>query len=167
MIHQTELQNQAQLVLDRLQNAEYLHLLLEPLPLFGFLFLFIFLAIGLLFHQTKCRSISLILLILVSLSVIPYQQQRSAAHSRTLATREVNVSKVRQVTQLRAKWQPAYLIFAVIAFVALLSGGRLQFFLNYVVLLLLLFLIPLSLWFHIKEAESFHPNLLESRVQRA
>ena len=77
------------ILLSRIKDAEYAHLLLEPLPLFGLLFGLIFFAVGLYMGQDKCRVAALIVIACSCASVIPYSNYRNKAMPRILQTVEI------------------------------------------------------------------------------
>ena len=59
-----------------LQDPEYLHLLLEPLPVFGFALGMIFLVAGLIMNQNKTRMLALVVIIASAGSVHWYLKMR-------------------------------------------------------------------------------------------
>src|SRR5690349_10650428 len=96
-------------LLSRLKDAEYMYLLLEPLPLFGLFFGLIFFAVGLYMSQDKCRIAALIVIATSCLSVYPMMKERSRAQQRLVLNTDithVSADTFKRQTELRqeTKW---------------------------------------------------------------
>lgn len=153
---------------NRLGNPEYLHLLLEPIPLAGLFFGLLFFSVGLFLKQDKTRLIALIVLAAASLSVIPYTQARDRAMDRILKLRDASYTRlINQQTKLRKETRWVYYTIAGLALITLLGGGKIAALGNYLLLIAGLAALIFTLWLHLKEAEVYHPNLRKATVGMA
>jgi hypothetical protein len=146
------------ILISRIKDAEYAHLLLEPVPLFGLLFGLIFFAVGLWGREDKTRVIALLVIAGACASVIPYTTYRERAQPRVLEMMPLKKS-IKDQTTFRRDTQWVYLTVAGIAILALISSGKIGQFAGYGVLVTGLGALVFSIWLHMKEAEIFHPNI--------
>jgi hypothetical protein len=146
------------ILITRIKDAEYAHLLLEPLPLFGLLFGLIFFAVGLWGREDKTRLIALLVIAGSCASVIPYSNYRDRAQPRILEMMPLKKS-FRDQTALRQDSQWVYFTVAGIAILALIGSGKVGQLASYGVLITGLAALGFSVWLHMKEAEIFHPNI--------
>ncbi|WP_157211117.1 hypothetical protein [Verrucomicrobium spinosum] len=146
------------ILINRIKDAEYAHLLLEPVPLFGLLFGLIFFAVGLWGREDKTRVIALLVIAGACASVIPYTTYRERAQPRVLEMMPLKKS-IKDQTALRQNTQWVYLTVAGIAILALISSGKIGQLAGYGVLVTGLGALVFSIWLHMKEAEIFHPNI--------
>ncbi len=149
-----------------LRDAEYLHLLLEPLPLYGLAFGLLVLLVAHLAGESKSRLLALLLITASCASVWPYQELRRQATPRILATRDPALGPfIREQTERREACDWAYYAMAALGAVTLaarLAGkGRVLLALTAAGALALL---CLSIWLHQKECEVYHRNIFKSRV---
>lgn len=150
-------------LLSRLNDAEYAYLLLEPLPLFGLFFGLIFFAIGLYLDQDKCRVAALMVITISCATVIPYTKYRDRAMPRILQTREITyVPAIKRQTELRNETKWVYYATGIFALGALIGGGKLGAWSNTVLITGGIAALIFSVWLHMKEAEVFHPNIKKS-----
>lgn len=146
------------ILISRIKDAEYAHLLLEPVPLFGLLFGLIFFAVGLWGREDKTRVIALLVIAGACASVIPYTTYRERAQPRVLEMMPLKKS-IKDQTTFRQDTQWVYLTVAGIAILALISSGKIGQLAGYGVLVTGLGALVFSIWLHMKEAEIFHPNI--------
>ena len=149
----------------RLRDAGYAYLLLEPLLLYGILFGVIFFCIGHYMGQPKCRAAALIVIVLSSLSIIPCVSLRSQAmHPGELEKRPADAKLIKEQYQRRVDSKWIYYTLAIASVLALLGGGRLAAFSNLAIVAGGVLVIFFSAWMHMKEAEIYHPNIIQRAV---
>jgi hypothetical protein len=149
---------QIDLLISRIKDAGYAHLLLEPLPLFGLFFGLIFFALGLWGKQDKTRLLALLIIAGSCASVIPYAKYRDQAQPRIVELMPLKKS-IKDQTELRKDSHWVYFTVGGIAIFALIGGGKLANLANYSLLITGLGALVFSLWLHMKEAEIFHPQI--------
>lgn len=148
------------ILFERLRDAEYAHLLLEQLPLFGFLFGLLFFVVGLYLHEDKCRLVALMVILLSCGSAVYGAELRQKAMPRTLQGCEITqVPFIKEQTRLRQETLWVYYTVAGLAVLALVSGGKLGTWLNIALMAGVAAGFVFSLWLHMKEAEVFHRNI--------
>ncbi len=143
-------------------DPEYLHLLLEPLPLFGLGVGLVFLMLSFVFAEPKTRLLALGVICVSCASVWPYLELRDKATPRILATRSPEFAPlIQEQTQRRKDWAWPYYVMALLGAAALLSSrspkGR-PLLVVIVVFGGLLFWF--SIWMHKKECEVYHRNIV-------
>lgn len=149
----------------RLGDAGYAYLLLEPLLLHGIFFGLIFFCVGHFMEQPKCRATALIVIGLCSLSIIPYLSLRNKAmYPRELERRPSDARLIKEQYQRRADSKWIYYALAIASVLALLGGGRLAAFSNVFIIAGGIGAIIFSAWMHMKEAEIYHPNIIQRAV---
>ncbi len=149
-----------------LRDPEYLHLLLEPLPLYGLAAGLIFLIVSQLAGESKSRLLALLLITASCASVWPYQELRRQATPRILATRDPALGPlIRTHTERRESCNWTYNAMAVLGAATLaarLAGkGKILQSLTIAGAIALLFL---SIWLHQKECEVYHRNIFKTRI---
>ena len=149
-------------------DPEYLHLLLEPLPLFGLGLGLVFLIVSFLFGEIKSRMLALGIICVSCASVWPYIDLREKATPRILATRSPDFAPlIQEQTQRRKDWSWPYYAMALLSAVALFTSrsakGR-PLLLVVVVYGGLLFWF--SIWLHKKECEVYHRNIVRYKPPR-
>lgn len=155
------------ILFQRLQDAEYAHLLLEQLPVYGLLFGLLFFVIGLYLHEDKCRLVALAVILLACGSAVYGLELRQKAMPRILQGCEITqVPFIKEQTKLREDTLWVYYTTAALAILALVSGGKLGTWMNIALIAGCVLAFSFSLWLHMKEAEVFHRNIKKS-VQRA
>lgn len=148
------------ILFQRLRDAEYAHLLLEQLPVYGLLFGLLFFAVGLYLHEDKCRLVALMVILLACGSAVYGAELRQKAMPRILQGCEITqVPFIKEQTKLRQETLWVYYTVAGLAALALVSGGKLVAWLNIVLMAGTAAALVFSLWLHMKEAEVFHRNI--------
>lgn len=145
-----------------IRDPEYLHLLLEPLPLYGLGLGLTFLILAFLFGEARGKLLALAVICVSCASVWPYIELRDKATPRILATRSPEFAPlIQEQTQRRKDWAWPYYTLALISGTALLTAksprGR-PLLLVVVVFGALLFWF--SIWMHKKECEVYHRNIV-------
>ncbi|MBK8093411.1 MAG: hypothetical protein IPK32_15880 [Verrucomicrobiaceae bacterium] len=145
-----------------IRDPEYLHLLIEPLPLYGLGIGLMMFVVAYVFGERRSRTLALALICISCCSVWPYTDLREKATPRIIATRPVEYKDVIQAqTQLRAGWNWPYYLMALVSFLALCTAHRPQgrpFLFTVVLGGALLFWF--SIWLHKKECEVYHRNII-------
>ena len=144
-----------------IKDPEYLHLLLEPVPLFGLLFGMIFLLAGILMELPKIRILALIVVVVSTSSVYWYMKMRAATEPRVAATTSPTFFPfVKKQTALRQSTVWVYYTTAGVGLAALLfgAGSRGSIF-SYFALAVFAAALVHSVWLHRKESEIYHPNI--------
>jgi len=145
-----------------IRAPEYLHLLLEPLPLYGLGLGLVFVIVSLVFGEIKSRMLALAIICVSCASVWPYIDLRDKATPRILATRSPEFAPlIQQQTQRRKDWSWPYYAMTLFSGIALLSArspkGRPVLFLVVISGALLFWF---SIWLHKKECEVYHRNIV-------
>lgn len=143
-------------------DPEYLHLLLEPLPLYGLGIGLTFLVVSFMFGEAKCRMLALAIIGVSCASVWPYIDLRDKATPRILATRSPDfASLIQEQTQRRKDWAWPYYTMSLCSFATLAASrspkSRLLVF-SVAIFGALLFWF--SIWMHKKECEVYHRNIV-------
>jgi IS1 family transposase len=144
------------------RDPEYLHLLIEPLPLYGLGIGLMCFVIAFVFGERRSRLLALGLIVLSCASVWPYNDLREKATARIIATRPPDYENViRQQTQRRKDWAWPYYAMTVLTFIAVFTGHRPQGrFLLLAVVVGGALLFWISIWLHKKECEVYHRNIV-------
>lgn len=153
-----------EILFSRLRDAQFTCLLLEPLLLYGLLFGVIFFAVGHYMGQPKCRLAALIVIGICSLSIIPYNSLRQKAMSRELSSRPSDAKLIKDQQQRRTSTAWVYYSLAIAAVLSLISGGKIARFSDYAIIFGGIAVIVFSAWLHMKEAEIYHPNIIQRAV---
>jgi hypothetical protein len=143
-------------------DPEYLHLLLEPLPLYGLGIGLTFLIVAFLFGEAKCRVLALGVICVSCASVWPYNDLRAKATARILATRSPDFAPlIQEQTERRKDWSWPYYTMTLVSFAALAASrspkSRPMLF---AVVILGGLLFWFSIWMHKKECEVYHRNIV-------
>lgn len=149
-----------------LRDPEYLHLLLEPLPLYGLAAGLLGLMVAQLAGESKSRLLALLVITASCASVWPYQELRRQATPRILATRDPALGPlIRAQTERRERCNWAYYAMAGLGAATLaarLAGkGKI---LQGLTLAGAAALLCLSIWLHQKECEVYHRNIFKNRA---
>lgn len=150
------------------RDPEYLHLVLESLPLYGLGIGLLFLVVAQVSGEAKSRLFALLVITLSSASVWSYQVLREEASPRILATRDPALGPlIQDQTERRARYAWAYYTLAAVGAVTLLAqmagkGKPLVVILVFATAAMFWF----SLWLHKKECEVYHRNIIKSRLSR-
>ena len=145
-----------------IRDPEYLHLLIEPLPLYGLGIGLMLFVVAFVFGERRSRLLALALICVSCASVWPYTDLRSKATPRILATRPPEyASVIQEQTSRRREWNWPYYVMTLFSVVAIFTGhsprGR-PILIVVVVGGALLFWI--SIWLHKKECEVYHRNIV-------
>lgn len=143
-------------------DPEYLHLLLESLPLYGLGLGLVFVIISLVFGEIKSRMLALAVICVSCASVWPYIDLRDKATPRILATRSPEFAPlIQQQTQHRKDWSWPYYAMTLFSLIALVSARSPKA--RPVLFLVIIFgalLFWFSIWLHKKECEVYHRNIV-------
>lgn len=147
---------------DSIRDPEYLHLLLEPLPLYGLGIGLTFVIVSFLFGEAKSRMLALAIICVSCASVWPYIDLRDKATPRILATRSPDFAPlIQEQTQRRKDWSWPYYVMALLSAIALATSkspqGRPLLFL---VVIFGAAVFWFSIWMHKKECEVYHRNIV-------
>jgi hypothetical protein len=154
-----------EILFSRLSDPGYAYLLLEPLLLHGIFFGVIFFCVGHYMGQPKCRAAALIVIILSSLGISPCLSLRDKGmHPRELEKRPADAKLIKEQYQRRADTKWIYYALAIASVLALLGGGKLAALSNLVIVGGGLLVVLFSAWMHMKEAEIYHPNIIQRAV---
>lgn len=153
-----------EILISKLRDPQFASLLIEPLLLYGLLFGVIFFAVGHYMGQPKCRTAALIVIAVCSISVNPYVGLRKKAMTRELSSRPSDAKLIREQQQRRTDSTWIYYSLAVVALLSLISGGKIAQFSDYAVIGGGIAIIFFSAWLHMKEAEIYHPNIIQRAI---
>ncbi len=149
----------------RLGDSGYAYLLLEPLLLYGIFFGVIFFCVGHYLSQPKCRVAALAVISVCSLSIIPCLSLRDKGmHPRELEKRPADAKLIKEQYQRRADSKWIYYTLTIACALALLGGGKLAAISNFVIIGGGVLVVLFSAWMHMKEAEIYHPNIIQRAV---
>jgi len=145
-----------------IRDPEYLHLLLEPLPLFGLGIGLVFLIMSFMTGEARSRLLALGIICVSCASVWPYVDLRDKATPRILATRSPDFAPlIQEQTQRRKDWSWPYYAMAVLSAAALLSSRSSKSRpLLFAIVIYGGLLFWFSIWLHKKECEVYHRNIV-------
>ena len=151
-----------------IRDPEYLHLLIEPLPLYGLGLGLMFFIVAFVVGERRCRLVALALVCVSCASVWPYTDLRAKATPRIIATRPPEyASVIREQTQRRVDWNWPYYAMTLFSLIALFTSqspkGK-PLLLVVVIGGVMLFWI--SIWLHKKECEVYHRNIVRYKPPR-
>jgi hypothetical protein len=148
----------------RLEDAEYLHLVLEQVPLFGLGFGLLFLIIATAMGEPKSRLVALIVIAASCLSVAPYVKSRAQSTPRILAIYDKAFHpSITQQIQRRVDTRWYYYGMAALAIATIFfarPGVFSSLLISTIVAASVIFLH--TCWLHRKECEVFHPNVVRT-----
>lgn len=144
-------------------DAEYLHLLLEPVPLFGLGFGLIFFVASYLLGAKQIRVLALVVMAVSCASVQPYLKLRIKSEPRVLALQDPGLhAAVRKQTELRSSSAWIFYGLAVVCLATLLLGrGGKGMILTVVTVVLCSTGFVHAVWLHKKECEVYHRNIVK------
>lgn len=146
-----------------LQDAEYLHLVLEPLPLFGLAFGLVLFGLSFVVRERKTRLLALALIVGCCASVRPYLNLREKCQPRILAMQPAAYHPLIQEQSARragSSWfYYGIAAWCAAALVMMRKNTGLLVSLTTIVVCLAGFLH--ALWLHKKECEVFHRNIVK------
>ncbi len=144
-----------------LHQPEYLHLLLEPLALFGLAAGFLFLVLSLFVVQSAARIMALLLILLSAGSVHWYLGMRVKSEPRIAALMDSAFHpRIREQTTRRKASEPLYIAIAAVAAVALAFGRSSRSLFVWAAAIMAAVGVVHATWLHKKECEVFHPNIV-------
>jgi hypothetical protein len=151
-----------------IRDPEYLHLLIEPMPLYGLGVGLIFFIMSIAFGERRSRLLALCLICVSCASVWPYTDLREKATPRILATRPPEyAAMIRQQTQLRQDYAWPYHLMAVVSLLTLFFGNSSK---GRPLLLLVVLggavMFWFSIWLHKQECQVYHRNILRYEPPR-
>jgi len=153
--------DQLQILAERLRDAEFLHIVLEGVSLYGLLFGLIFFVASFALKEQKIQLIALAVIGLSALISIPHMKNRRLAESHMIEIRPSYSKRISDHTELRASRQIAYYAVAIGAVLTVVTrkskAGPLVMWLT-IAGAGCVFLM--GLWLHMKEAEILQPNIL-------
>ena len=147
---------------DKLNDPEYLHLLLEPLMVWG-------LAIGVLvflfsffFSERKMQLVGLGLIIASCLIVIPYLKQRKKSDERVVKLRGDMKEMIVESAERRKDSRAGYMVVAALAGLTILMGahkGKPGMLAGMGTAVAGVIVVIHGTWLDLKDAEIYHPNI--------
>lgn len=149
-----------------LRDAEYLHLLLEPLPLYGGFCGVLLLLVAQWGGESKSRLLALLLITASCASVWPYQNLRASAEPRIVATRDPALKPfIDRQSARRQGFNWAFYLMAVVGgctlILQLAGKGKPMV---WITLVGALGIVILSAWLHKKECEVYHRNIVKFKL---
>ena len=148
-------------IADRLQDAEYLHVLLETLPIYGSFGGTALLLFAVMLKNQPFRLIALSIMLLSALSFYPHLHNRKLAQAHMLAVKTPGEGQqITTQTRLRASSHWAYLALAASCILTLsIRRGRVGKALLAVTVAGAMAVCLLSVRLHIRDAEILYPNI--------
>lgn len=161
--------DQLQKTIDRLQDAEYLHVLLETAPVYGIFAGLLLLTVALGMKNFRFQALALGLICIASLTSYPQLANRKLAEQPVLEAKSAaDGSRIKAQTELRASKQWAYLS---LAFACLVTIATRKAKVGQIILGLTLVgsigVGLLSIWLHIQDTEILYPNIGSGPTPRA
>jgi hypothetical protein len=146
-----------------LEDAEYLHLLLEPVPLFGLAFGLMFLIAATALRAKLVAVIALIVIAVSCLSVHEAVQLRIKAEPRVLALQDAAFHPlIKQQTERRSSTTWIYYSIASVCVLAIALGrGSRGVVVGIVTIVVCSAGLMHALWLHKKECEVYHRNIVK------
>ena len=151
------------------KDPEYLHLLLEGVPLYGLGFGLVFLAAAQFMGESKARLVALLLITTSCASVWPYEELRQQSTPRIVATRDPALEPlIKAQTERRSSAKWAYYSLAALGLVTTLTqmAGKARPLLA-VLVVGAAAMFWFSIWLHKKECEVYHRNIVKYYPPRA
>ena len=147
---------------EKLSDPEYLHLLLEPIMIWGlgvgviaFLFSFFF-------GERKMQLVALTVIIISSLAVVPYLKQRTKSDERVVKLRGDVKEMIEESQERRQGSRGAYILVAALAGLTILMGahkGLAGLLAGIGTAVVGAIVVVHGAWLHLKDAEIYHPNI--------
>jgi len=151
---------------EKLNDPEYLHLLLEPVMIYGLAIGVIVFLFSFFFSERRMQFVALGIIIVSSLAVIPYLDQREKADKQVVKLRASNLpgmeSMMKESQERRKDSQKAYVIVAALAGLTLLMGahkGKPGMFAGVATSIAGAAVVVHGAWLHLEDAEIYHPNI--------
>ena len=147
---------------EKLKDPEYMHLLLEPIMVWGlgigviaFLFAFFF-------GERKMQLVALAVILVSSLAVIPYLEQRQKSDERVMKLRGDVKEMIAESGERRQDSRMAYVLVAALAGLTILMGahkGMPGMIAGLGTAAAGAVVVIHGAWLHLKDAEIYHPNI--------
>lgn len=151
-------------------DPEYLHLLLEPVFIYGLGFGALLFLLSVFLKDNRLQIVSLVAIAACAIVILPYLKNRDAAGDRIAKIYKIDeparAAGFETNTKAWADHRWVYLGLAALAATAVFVGpkrNRLGFFLSVSSAVMAGFVVILSTWMHYQEAIVFHPNLKTNR----
>jgi hypothetical protein len=147
---------------DKLSDPEYLHLLLEPIMIWGLGFGVIAFLFSFFFGERKMQFVALAVIMVSSLAVMPYLEQRKKADARVVKLRSDMSGMIEESSERRSDSRGAYVLVAGLAGLTLLMGahkGKAGMFAGMATAVAGAVVVVHGAWLHLKDAEIYHPNI--------
>jgi hypothetical protein len=147
---------------EKLKDPEYLHLLLEPLMIWGLGIGVIAFLLAFFFGERKMQLVALAVIIISSLAVVPYLEQRAAADARVVKLRSDVKELIEESQERRHDSRGAYLLVASLAGLTALMGahkGMVGMLAGIGTAVAGSIVVVHGAWLHLKDAEIYHPNI--------
>jgi len=157
-----------QILLNKLGDAEYRQLLLEPVLIYGVLIGVVAFLFAFLFKERKMQLGALLVIIVSALMIVPYLKARSAADKRAEKLFASQAEQIAELRETRKDTQWAYFMVAGLAGVTLLMGahkGKPGLLVGIATVGAGACLVVFSMSMHLKDAQIYHPNLRSSSAE--
>ncbi|MGI9244490.1 MAG: hypothetical protein ACR2RV_27060 [Verrucomicrobiales bacterium] len=147
---------------EKLKDPEYLHLLLEPIMIWGLGIGLIAFLFAFFFGERKMQMVALAVIVISALAVGPYLDQRAQADERVVKLRGDVKELIEESQERRRGSRGAYMLVAALAGLTMLMGahkglpGMLAGIGTAVVGTVV---VIHGAWLHLKDAEIYHPNI--------
>lgn len=147
---------------DKLKDPEYLHLLLEPIMIWGLGFGVIAFLFAFFFGERKMQLVALTVIIVSSLAVLPYMKQRTKSDERVVKLRGDVKEMIDDSRERRSDSRAAYLLVAALAGLTILMGahkGKPGMLAGIGTAIAGAIVVVHGAWLNLKDAEIYHPNI--------
>lgn len=155
---------------DAFADPEYMHLLLEPVFIYGVGFGVLIYVLSLFFKDPRLQVVALVVIAASALVIVPYQNKREAASERIAKVYKIDQpTRAAGFTANTKAWGENRWIFlglAGLAVSAIFIGprrNRLGFVLSIGSVAVGAWVVVLSTWMHYQDAIVDHPNLKTNR----
>lgn len=153
------------MLFDKLGDAEYRHMLLEPVMIYGVLIGVVAFLFAFIFKERKMQLGALIVIMASSLAVVPYLKARSKSDKRMEKLYSDRAELIEQQRDARKDSQPLYFLVAGLAGVTLLMGahkGKAGLIMGITTIGAGVGLVVYSASMHLKDSQIHHPHLRPS-----
>jgi hypothetical protein len=147
---------------EKLKDPEYLHLLLEPIMIWGLGIGVIAFLFSYFFGERKMQLVALGVIIVSSLAVGPYLKQRAQADERVVKLRADMKEQIEASQERRKDSRGAYMLVAALAGLTVLMGahkGMPGMLAGIGTVLAATVVVVHGAWLNLKDAEIYHPNI--------
>jgi len=147
---------------EKLKDPEYLHLLLEPIMIWGLAIGVIAFLFAFFFGERKMQLVALAVIIASSLAVGPYLKQRAQSDERVVKLRGDVKELIEESQERRRDSRGAYMLVAALAGLTMLMGahkGMPGMVAGIGTALVGTIVVIHGAWLHLKDAEIYHPNI--------